>query len=97
MSPNGSVIYCLITNDPKFPDVNNNNHLFYSQICILARFSGNKSCLFPKVSARAAPYRRLGSHEDSRAFIFVVDVDSQLGSRLELSVKTSTYGCLVSS
>ena len=37
MSPNVSVIYCSLTNDPKFPGVNNNNYLFYSQIYVLGK------------------------------------------------------------
>lgn len=37
MSPNVSVIYCSLTNEPKLPGVNNSNYLFYSQIYVLGK------------------------------------------------------------
>lgn len=42
------VLYCSIKNDPKFPGINNNNHLFYSEICFLVKVHWKQIMLVSK-------------------------------------------------
>lgn len=74
MSSNVTVIYCFITNNPKFPGVNNNN-LFYSQICILGKIRWKQimfffftRCLLGQIN-----YCRLELYEDSFLYLMLVE------------------------
>lgn len=95
MSSNVSVIYCFITNNTKFPGVNNNN-LFYSQICILGKIQWKQIIFLSQSISQGSSATADWNCMKIIAYIFIFDVGRELECQLELSVRTTTYGCLVS-